>query len=102
MTSSQPIDLERLLSDRLAEASPDLLRGLLSAFIHALMDAEADAICAASYRQRSGERTNSRNGYRHRDSTPVRGPSTSRFPGCVRAAIFRTGCWSCANAPSGR
>jgi len=67
MTSPHLIDAEQLLADQLAEASPDLLRGLLSVFIHALMGAEADAICGAGYRQRSDERSNSRNGYRHRD-----------------------------------
>jgi putative transposase len=67
MTSYHPIDVEKLLADQLAQASPDLLRGLLSAFIHALMGAEADAICGAGYRQRSDERSNSRNGYRPRD-----------------------------------
>lgn len=67
MTSDHLIDAEKLLADQLATASPDLLRGLLSTFIHALMDAEADAVCGAGYRQRSDERTNSRNGHRHRD-----------------------------------
>ena len=61
MTSSHPIDVEKLLADQLAQASPDLLRGLLSALIHALMGAEADAICGAGYRERSDERSNSRN-----------------------------------------
>ena len=64
MTSFHPIDVEKLLAEQLAQASPDLLRGLLSAFIHALMGAEADAICGAGCRQRSDERSNSRNGYR--------------------------------------
>lgn len=36
-------------------------------FIHALIGAEADALCGADYGQRSDERSNSRNGYRHRD-----------------------------------
>ncbi|MDA3638905.1 hypothetical protein PFI50_22950, partial [Mycobacterium xenopi] len=36
MTSPHLIDAEQLLADQLAEASPDLLRGLLSVFIHAL------------------------------------------------------------------
>lgn len=67
MTASHPIDAEQLLADQLAAASPDLLRGLLSTFLAALMSAEADAMCGAGYRQRSDERTNSRNGYRHRD-----------------------------------
>jgi transposase-like protein len=32
------------LADQLASASPDLLRGLLSTFIQALMSAEASAV----------------------------------------------------------
>jgi putative transposase len=41
MTTSHPIDVEKLLADQLAAASPDLLRSLLSTFIAALMIAEA-------------------------------------------------------------
>jgi putative transposase len=67
MTSSHPIDAEQLLTDQLATASPDLLRGLLSIFIQALMSAEADAVCGAEYGQRTAGRANRRNGYRHRD-----------------------------------
>ena len=67
MTSSHPIDVEQLLADQLATASPDLLRGLLSTFIQALMSAEADAVCGAGYGERSQLRTKRRNGYRHRD-----------------------------------
>ena len=67
MTSSHPIDVEKLLADQLATASPDLLRGLLSTFIAALMGAEADALCDAVYGERSPQRSNRRNGYRHRD-----------------------------------
>ncbi|ABG98845.1 transposase (plasmid) [Rhodococcus jostii RHA1] len=67
MTSAHDIDLQQILTDRLTGASPDLLRELLTMFIHTLMGAEADALCGAGYGQRSEERTNSRNGYRHRD-----------------------------------
>lgn len=67
MTSVQRIDPSAMLSDQLAEASPDLLRELMSTFIQALMGAEADAVCGAGYGERSEERVNSRNGYRHRD-----------------------------------
>ena len=67
MTSSHPIDVEKLLADQLATASPDLLRSLLSTFIAALMSAEADAVCGAGYGERSEQRSNSRNGYRRRD-----------------------------------
>ena len=48
------------------QRQPDVLRELFALFIHTLMGAEADALCGAGYGQRSSERTNSRNGYRHR------------------------------------
>ncbi|WP_197516530.1 transposase, partial [Nocardia sp. 852002-51101_SCH5132738] len=50
-----------------AVASPDLLREMMSTFIKALMSNEADSMCGAGYGERSDERVNSRNGYRHRD-----------------------------------
>ena len=67
MTDAHFIDPQQFLSAQLAEASPDLLRSMLSTFIQALMGAEADTACNAGYGQRSPERVNSRNGYRHRD-----------------------------------
>jgi putative transposase len=67
MTAAHDIDLRRRVEDRLTGASPDLLRELLSMFIDALMSAEADVLCGADYGQRSGDRVNVRNGYRHRD-----------------------------------
>jgi putative transposase len=67
MTSVQPIDPSKLLSDQLAGASPDLLRNLLSTFVQTIMSAEADALCGANYGERSDDRVNHRNGYRHRD-----------------------------------
>jgi putative transposase len=36
-------------------------------FAEALMGAEADALCGASYGERTAERVNRRNGYRERD-----------------------------------
>ncbi len=67
MTTIQPIEPNSLLSEQLATASPDLLRGMLSTFIQTLMSAEADAACGAGYGERSEQRVNQRNGYRHRD-----------------------------------
>ncbi|MEV3966461.1 IS256 family transposase [Nocardia sp. NPDC050193] len=67
MTSVQRIDPNTPFADQLAAASPDLLRQMLASFIQTMMSAEADAVCGAEYGQRSDERTNSRNGYRHRD-----------------------------------
>jgi transposase-like protein len=56
-----------MLEEQLAQASPDLLRELLGTFINTLLSAEADAVCGAGYGERSPERVNQRNGYRHRD-----------------------------------
>ena len=66
MTTAHDIDWPQLLAERLTTTSPDVLRELLSMFIHTLMGAEADVLCGAGYGQRSAERTNQRNGYRHR------------------------------------
>ena len=67
MTDVDDIDLRQLVADRLANTHPDVLRELLSTSIHTLMGAEADALCGAGYGERSGERSNRRNGYRHRE-----------------------------------
>ena len=48
------------------EADTDLLREMVKLFVERLMGEEADAICGASYGERSKERTNRRNGYRSR------------------------------------
>ncbi len=60
-------DMLRWMQDRLDAASPDLLREVVKLFAEALMGAEAEALCNAGYRERSNERTNSRNGYRPRE-----------------------------------
>jgi transposase-like protein len=67
MTVDPSIDPARLLEEQLAQASPDLLRELLTTFLHTLLSAEADAVCGAAYGQASPDRTNRRNGYRHRE-----------------------------------
>jgi transposase-like protein len=67
MTAPSSIDPARFLSEQLAQASPDLLRQLLTTFIDTLMSAEADAVCGAEYGARSSERVNTRNGYRVRE-----------------------------------
>ena len=67
MTAPSSIDPSRFLHEQLGSASPDLLRSMLTTFMNTLMSAEADAICGAPYGETSPERTNVRNGYRHRD-----------------------------------
>jgi transposase-like protein len=55
------------LRKQLEQDNPDLVREMVKAFADRLMSAEADAVCGAGYGERSAERVNSRNGYRHRD-----------------------------------
>src|SRR6478609_8112420 len=61
-----PNDLPAVL-EQLQQADPDLLRSMLTAFVQALMSADADVACGAEFGTRSPDRTNRRNGYRHRD-----------------------------------
>jgi putative transposase len=88
MTSPHPIDIEKLLADQLATASPDLLRGLLSTFVQALMSAEADALCGAGYGERSTSRSNRRNGYRHRDFDTRAGTMDAAIPKLREGSYF--------------
>jgi transposase-like protein len=67
MTAVPSIDPARFLTEQLSQASPDLMRDLLTTFVNALLSAQADAVCGAGYGERTPERVNSRNGYRHRD-----------------------------------
>ncbi len=67
MTVMPSIDPARLLEEQLSQASPDLLRELLTTFINTLMSAEADAVCGAAYGTVTPERVNRRNGYRSRE-----------------------------------
>ncbi len=67
MTAMPSIDPAQFLNEQLSQASPDLMRDLLTTFVNALLSAQADAVCGAGYGERTPERVNSRNGYRHRD-----------------------------------
>lgn len=67
MTANPMMDPAHFIDEQLAQASPDLLRELMSTFVNTLMSADADAVCGAAYATSSPDRVNSRNGYRHRD-----------------------------------
>ncbi len=67
MAASDSVDVAGWLHERLAAASPDLLREMVKTFAEALMSAEADAVCGAPYGARDEARTNRRNGYRGRE-----------------------------------
>ena len=67
MTANTSIDPSLFLHEQLAQASRDLMPELPGTFINALLSAQADSVCGAEYGTRSDDRTNRRNGYRHRD-----------------------------------
>ena len=73
MTAPSSIDPAHFLHEQLAQASPDVLRQMLTTFINTLKSAKADAARGVDYGTRSAERVNTRNGYQQRDfDTPRR------------------------------
>ena len=100
MTAPSSIDPTRFLHEQLGQASPDLLRSMLTTFMNTLMSAEADAVCGAPYGESSPERTNTRNGYRHREFDTRAGTLEVAIPKLREAATSRTGCSSAAAAPN--
>ncbi|MFF4774976.1 transposase, partial [Microtetraspora fusca] len=66
MAVNNSVDSAGWLAKQIETDDPDLLRSMVKTMAEALMSAEADSLCGASYGERSGERTNSRNGYRAR------------------------------------
>jgi transposase-like protein len=88
MTAPSSIDPAHFLHEHLAAASPDLLRSMLTTFIDALMSAEADAVCGAAYGERSSERVNVRNGYRHRDFDTRAGTLEVAIPKLRQGSYF--------------
>src|SRR4051812_29865762 len=84
MTAPSSIDPAHFLSEQLAQASPDLLRQMLTTFINTLMSAEADAVCGAEYGARSPERTNIR---KRLPAAGVRHPRRHASGGDPEAAV---------------
>ena len=88
MTVEPSIDPARLLEEQLAQASPDLLRELLTTFVNTLMSAEADAVCGAAYGTISPDRINRRNGYRSREFDTRAGTVELSVPKLRRGSYF--------------
>ncbi len=88
MTAVPSIDPELFLHEHLAQASPDLMRDMLGAFVNALLSAQADSVCGAGYGQRDPERTNQRNGYRHRDLDTRTGTIDVTIPKLREGSFF--------------
>ncbi len=86
MTVTGSIDPARLLEEQLAQASPDLLRELLQAFVNTLMS--ADAVCGAAYGQSSPERVNRRNGYHAREFDTRAGTLELQIPKLRQGTYF--------------
>ena len=55
-TGADDIVLQQFLRRQLADASPDVLRSLLSAYIDAPMGSDANTLCGAGYGEYSGGR----------------------------------------------
>ena len=88
MTAGPSIDMSGWLHEQLDQASPDLLRGMVRSFAQALMSADADAVCGAAYGERSDDRTNTRNGYRHRDWDTRAGSIDLQVPKLRQGSYF--------------
>jgi transposase-like protein len=82
------IDPARFLEDHLAQASPDLLREMLGAFINQLLSADADQVCGAAYGTISEDRTNRRNGYRTRGFDTRAGTIDVKIPKLRQGSYF--------------
>jgi transposase-like protein len=88
MTASSSIDPSEFLHEHLSQASPDLLRQLMEGLLNTLLSAEADSVCGAAYGFRDPERTNRRNGYRHRDLDTRTGPLDVALPKLREGSYF--------------
>ena len=94
MTAVPSIDPARFLSEELGQASPDLMRELLTTFVNALLSAQADAVCGAEYGARDPERVNRRNGYRHRELDTRVGTLDVAVPKLREGSLSLSGSWS--------
>lgn len=102
MTTADSVDWPTVLANRLATTHLDVLRELLSWFIHTLMGAEADALCGDRIlRAQHGARQLTQ----RLPASPIRHLhrhiGLGKSPRCDSDPTSRTGCWNAANAPSG-
>ncbi|MFB9963068.1 IS256 family transposase [Sinosporangium siamense] len=67
MAANNSVTPAAWLAQQIQTGDPDMLRSMVKTMADALMSAEADSLCGASYGERSDERVNSRNGYRQRE-----------------------------------
>lgn len=101
MTAPSIIDPTEFLHEQMSQASPDLLRQMLTTFINTLMSTDADAVCGAAWGERSEARTNTRNGYRHRDFDTRASTLDEASRSCATAPTSPTGSSNVAAARNG-
>ena len=82
------IDPTAYLEELLTQASPDLMRQMLTDFINQILSAQADTVCGTDYATVSAERTNTRNGYRHRQLDTRVGSIDVAIPKLRTGAFF--------------
>ena len=87
-TDPHHIDPTAYLEELLTQASPDLMRQMLTDFINQILSAQADTVCGADYATVSAERTNTRNGYRHRQLDTRVGSIDVAIPKLRTGAFF--------------
>lgn len=87
--TTNTVELSSFLGNLLQEYHSDAMRELLAQTLRSVMDAEVSALCGAGYGERSGERENSRNGYRPRAFERRLGTIDLKIPrSCARGAIY--------------
>jgi putative transposase len=86
--ATRSMSLREWLRKQLEETDTDLLREMVREFAEELMDAQVDGLCGAEYRERSEERTNSRNGHRERRWDTRTGTIDLKIPKLRKGAYF--------------
>src|SRR3954470_1477767 len=90
MAAPASIDAIEWLSKQIEETAPDPLKAMLVEMVNLLMGAEVEAVCNAGYRERSGDRSNQRNGYRERDWDTRVGTIGLKIPKLRHGSYFPT------------
>lgn len=82
------IDPTVYLEELITQASPDLMRKMLTDLINQILSAQADTVCGADYATVLPDRTNTRNGYRHRQQDTHVGSIDVAIPKLRHGAFF--------------
>jgi putative transposase len=90
MAAPASIDAIEWLRKQIEETAPDPLKAMLVEMVNLLMSAEVEAVCNAGYRERSGDRSNQRNGYRERDWDTRVGTIGLKIPKLRHGSYFPT------------